>query len=619
MLALIMFFATRTLLADDKFLYPGVENRILELSKSTQSLIKDFRQAHGAEKRALGRKIFQANLEPYLSFYIFFQQLDEKNDIEAVREALYDQFREKPESFDSLMHVSLIETVMYREIAVAVFHSFDHDRFWKSMSDIGKAPYDASLIAPLVPSVGHDETAVPFLVSLLTSTEGHMPIAENREFYAYHRGNLTDALSKLGPDRAARELIGRLNEPKGSLLEDSRDAYESAMVALANHSPGLVIPLLKTSIRDAESAKKAGSLETFKRILAKSDCATVHMDEAGGSLEHVPFLNQKDYGVCYGMAAAQLFEAYLESHSSQSNDEKRQQVSYLEGIFGAGAGDPERCQADMESGDDQQVLEYLIRHGACDAATLRAQIPMHDNPADVIAALKDLTAQAFLRNEIEEAEKEKKRTEDLKKALLAHQAKYGDLLVGLPEEIYRGIKKKGDAAQFIYSYLTSICNRSKRRKLPAGVGTVNYHRGFDTLYDFYHTQSILEKMQSLLNGSSPVQPFSIWIPSRFLRLPKSVERDPDNRRGTHILIVAGRRYNAERGECQLMLRDSYGKGCQDYYAKDWDCDPKTGRLWVSLSSLASATREITYLSDREPPPSPLLRKFTPPEHWNLPK
>ena len=65
-----------------------------------------------------------------------------------------------------------------------------------------------------------------------------------------------------------------------------------------------------------------------------------------------------------------------------------------------------------------------------------------------------------------------------------------------------------------------------------------------------------------------------------------------NRTGPHESVVVGRRYNKTNGECEYLVRNSWGRGCSRY-DKKLSCE--NGNIWVPKSVLVKGIFNVTYI------------------------
>lgn len=62
--------------------------------------------------------------------------------------------------------------------------------------------------------------------------------------------------------------------------------------------------------------------------------------------------------------------------------------------------------------------------------------------------------------------------------------------------------------------------------------------------------------------------------------------------GLHASVAVGRRYNASNGECEYLIRNSWGRACSSY---DQRLSCEEGNIWVPKSALVKGILNVTYL------------------------
>jgi hypothetical protein len=60
----------------------------------------------------------------------------------------------------------------------------------------------------------------------------------------------------------------------------------------------------------------------------------------------------------------------------------------------------------------------------------------------------------------------------------------------------------------------------------------------------------------------------------------------------HVSTVVGRRYNPQQGECEYLIRNTWGRSCE-YYDRSYDCEE--GNIWVPKSTLAKGVASAFHL------------------------
>lgn len=91
----------------------------------------------------------------------------------------------------------------------------------------------------------------------------------------------------------------------------------------------------------------------------ESECGPVRLDQKGGSMEHVPPLNQGQRGTCYAATATQLFDAYR--HRMNPKDRSTTSSEYAALLYAS-----DRARSNVDGGLTNETLQLLFEKGACD-------------------------------------------------------------------------------------------------------------------------------------------------------------------------------------------------------------------------------------------------------------
>lgn len=108
--------------------------------------------------------------------------------------------------------------------------------------------------------------------------------------------------------------------------------------------------------------------------------------------------------------------------------------------------------------------------------------------------------------------------------------------------------------------------------------------------EFPHTQrhtnekELLSKIDEQLSKGIPL---GMSYYSRFL-LTKTVEK-----KDAHASIIVGRAFNSASGQCEYLVRNSWGKGCAGMPEPEFRC--KDGHFWISKGELHRHILGVTYL------------------------
>jgi hypothetical protein len=107
--------------------------------------------------------------------------------------------------------------------------------------------------------------------------------------------------------------------------------------------------------------------------------------------------------------------------------------------------------------------------------------------------------------------------------------------------------------------------------------------------------ALLKNIDALLEKKEIVGFASQW--------DKLAETDDPAKTGGHATVIVGRRKSPDTGECEYLVRNSWGKSCDDMEGEGLTCDLAcegnqcryTGHLWVSTRRIKNSILGITYL------------------------
>jgi hypothetical protein len=110
----------------------------------------------------------------------------------------------------------------------------------------------------------------------------------------------------------------------------------------------------------------------------------------------------------------------------------------------------------------------------------------------------------------------------------------------------------------------------------------------------YKAEDLVKDIDSLLDKGEIVG----------FALQYNLMSENDERTGGHATVIMGRRQNPETGDCEYLIRNSWGKDCTDPEGSGFTCHKKcdsnnncryTGNLWVSQRRIKNSMKGITYL------------------------
>lgn len=356
------------------------------------------------------------------------------------------------------------------------------------------------------------------------------------------------------------------------------------------------------------------------------------LDERGGSMEHVPVLDQGKLGSCYAYSASAILDAWRISHGDlpdgrfiqpeilavdarldhtpgssdidggnlsraletglrggclkwKGDSQALQLWLTTAGRLGAHAsylhGRVESDQEELKNLDDPKYCETLVRdgkHPSAEKVTCLARVrfqrqALSDTHSKLIQGCRDIATQGGATpNALERL------TTDPQK-ILAH----GQFPPLLP------------AQKSLKSVLCDPKNRLVIKEPKPKVKTTS-------LLDKDHKMPANDGsfMKNLFNRhfEKPAQPLGIDFCSNLLHHGEGGRKYASNRVlsegcGPHSALVIGRR-KTFFGRCQYLIRNSWGKEC-DRYNHDWDCE--RGSVWVDETTLAPNTFKTHHLAN----------------------
>lgn len=263
-----------------------------------------------------------------------------------------------------------------------------------------------------------------------------------------------------------------------------------------------------------------------------------------------PVRNQDGVGWCYAFAAADLVSYKL-----------KQNVSAVELAFSYNNSWYDKFQktigkreAEFYGGDMDVAIESLKRSGG---ACLEKDVRSDDNSVNRL--INNLTnMSAYINGYADRCEKEVK-------AIFPNE-KYSDFVK---------IVKETNRAHV----LEVLRNRSCKQRIDTS------HIKVKNDMTFYIGTGIKKHMQTIDEQLSKNNVIAMNYFSSILKGP-----DFEDLEGRHTSLIVGRRLNPENGECEYLVRNSWGRAC-DYYPDE--CDG--GNIWIPKSRVNMGMKGVTYL------------------------
>jgi hypothetical protein len=121
----------------------------------------------------------------------------------------------------------------------------------------------------------------------------------------------------------------------------------------------------------------------------------------------------------------------------------------------------------------------------------------------------------------------------------------------------------------------------KRKPYPVDVGTIAMRFRGPRMFERFH--------EELESG----RPFSL---DYFYGVLEDSSRIKKKLADLHTSIVLGQRFDSASGECQYLIKNSYGENCTNYDPK-WEC--QGGYLWIGEMALREAAVSFVLLKPQE--------------------
>jgi C1A family cysteine protease len=264
--------------------------------------------------------------------------------------------------------------------------------------------------------------------------------------------------------------------------------------------------------------------------------------------------DQDSIGWCYAFSAADLLSYKLGKKISAADMAMNYNDNWINNIFKKlGSG-----EQDFEGGWMASSIEATKRKGgACKEEDLRSE----DNGySDIMTTLVDID-KIKRDNSVEN----KKIYSDALKAMFPN----------LKPEEYLDIIDKAARADLLNMLSDRACSPR-----------INIEK-FKVVSELAYLESGKNKLFNQIDEQLDKENIvSIGYNSTILMDTESEET------GMHASLVVGRRLNKENGECEYLVRNSWGRGCSSYDKKlTWE----EGNIWVPKSLLVKDILNVTYI------------------------
>lgn len=356
-------------------------------------------------------------------------------------------------------------------------------------------------------------------------------------------------------------------------------------------------------------------------VFAEEFCPDVRLDSPGGSMEHVPLVDQSQLGTCYAHAAVQLLDAWRFSHGDKNF------TRLTSPVYSAIKTAMDEKEKSIVGGSACDVANDAIKNGSCDAdyitKSYSSKIPEdfvsqliehREKYADLLSERKgklksELTYKGPDRGDIEarfreiankiyyfeETKIEEEIASDAAKDIRACvQSQSAPKVPAISNELIEKLLKEEDPVVFLdkllqlkcpvqekISYAAGVC---KNEKISGLLGPISYSSRIDLRLSQPHANPVkISFCYRVLEKGKGYRGVT-----RFFNGEKEAGDC-----GHHSALVIGRRFNKKSGKCQLLVRNSFGKFCG--YSSDWECEKEKGNIWVDEDVLTANIYGISYI------------------------
>lgn len=284
-----------------------------------------------------------------------------------------------------------------------------------------------------------------------------------------------------------------------------------------------------------------------------------------------PVRNQDSIGWCYAFVAADLLS--FETGTAVSGTDVAVQYNHqwwddVADSWKTALGIPTKKETERRAGTTKSALEKVLARGACREEHFRS---IDFSYSERLADMKsNLVALEEIARKVEGG--------SLHAGELActHFPQFQFVFPGLQFQEVWDILARSDEKNLIRE-LSEVACKNRIRFEPQPVRRSYLNLGLEI-----GNRGIAKKIQAVLDKGKPV---AIGYDQKVLFQSTHVPGS-----ATHSSVLAGRRWNAGKSRCELLVRNAYGSTC--YYDKDYECEK--GNIWVPEGIIARAISDIDY-------------------------
>lgn len=281
----------------------------------------------------------------------------------------------------------------------------------------------------------------------------------------------------------------------------------------------------------------------------KQSCTSVDLRDKMG-----PIRNQDSIGWCYAFAAADLASYKLQKQISAADIALTHNKDFLNDVarlFG-------KNESTFEGGFPQQALKKAMRKGLC----LEKDLPSEDNAnSEFVDRLSNIDKMGRLN--IDGKNSNCNSLHNQTKAI------FPNINVRELQEIL----KKSSTNNFIENMANKTCG--DRIKADFEVETISK----------LDSEKFAKVLDQQMDNKNPV---SLTYDATVL----FNRRDYATSNFVHASVVVGRRHNQKTGQCEYLIRNSWGRGCGTYDPQ-LACD--NGNIWIPKADILKRSHEASYI------------------------
>ncbi|WP_413560460.1 C1 family peptidase [Bdellovibrio sp. HCB209] len=310
----------------------------------------------------------------------------------------------------------------------------------------------------------------------------------------------------------------------------------------------------------AEQKKQASSASAYER----KACTPVDIRK-----DMPPVRNQDSTGWCYAFNAADLASYKLKKNISAADIALENQDNWIDALD---RSYNKKSPVDLTGGFTNAALKKSLKTGFC----LESDLPSEDNSSgDFAQTLRSIDSQG--RAKIASGSLSCGELYETSKTLFP-SATLTDL---------RSVLEISSKANFTNNLREKTC----KNRIKADFTVENFYIKNDAGGNTPGSTQERKAANIIDEQISAKNPVSLYIDANAFYDRRAPATNQDNI-GAHAVTVVGRRFNEKSGQCEYLLRNSWGTGCSSY-DKSYQCE--NGNFWMKKTDMLRRTGGVTYV------------------------